>query len=128
MQRSNLNNNAPSEASELVFVVETCQNCKSHVWNTRHDENKYLEYFNKVSSAIVQRIPNATVVRNQIPRAYLPYDIYCNLIPNSDPNLPFFQQVPRTGAFEVSYKGLLIFSKLLGGYWPNMEVVSGKCA
>lgn len=60
-----------------------------------------------VSSAIVQRIPNATVVRNQIPKAYLPYDIYCNLIPNSDPNLPFFQQVPRTGTFEVSYKGLV---------------------
>jgi len=35
------------EHGEPVFVIETCQNCKSHVWNTRHDENKYLEYFNK---------------------------------------------------------------------------------
>jgi hypothetical protein len=36
--------------NELVFVIETCQNCKSHVWNTRHDENKYLEYFNRGKS------------------------------------------------------------------------------
>jgi len=37
-------------------------------------------------------------------------------------------QVPRTGSFEVSYKGLLIFSKLQGGYWPNVELVASKCA
>lgn len=46
-------------------------------------------------------------MRNQIPKAYLPYDLYCNLIPNPDPNTPYFQQVPRTGAFEVSFKGLV---------------------
>ena len=33
--------------SELVFIIETCQNCKQHGWNTRHDEQKYLEFFNK---------------------------------------------------------------------------------
>ncbi len=33
--------------SELVFVVETCQNCKEHHWNTRHDEAKYLDFFNR---------------------------------------------------------------------------------
>ena len=36
-----------SNNDQPVFVIETCQNCKSHHWNTRHDENKYLEYFNK---------------------------------------------------------------------------------
>jgi hypothetical protein len=35
--------------------------------------------------------------------------------------------VPRTGAFEVSYKGMLVFSKLKGGYWPNCELVADKC-
>jgi len=114
--------------SELVFIIETCQNCKQHGWNTRHDEQKYLEFFNKVSSAIVEKIPNALTMRNQIPKAYLPYDLYCNLIPNADPNTPYFQQVPRTGAFEVSFKGLLIFSKLSGSYWPNVELVANKCA
>jgi hypothetical protein len=33
--------------SELVFVIETCQNCKEHHWNTRHDEAKYLDFFNR---------------------------------------------------------------------------------
>ncbi len=36
-----------AESSELVFVVETCQNCKEHHWNTRHDESKYLDFFNR---------------------------------------------------------------------------------
>ena len=102
--------------SELIFVIESCQNCKQHGWNTRHDEQKYLDFFNKgkplrnnhsVSAAIVEKIPNALTMRNQIPKAYLPYDLYCNLIPNADPNTPYFQQVPRTGAFEVSFKGLV---------------------
>ena len=47
------------------------------------------------------------VLRNQIPKAYLPYDLYCNLIPNEDENVVVFDQVPRTGSFEVSYKGLV---------------------
>lgn len=46
-------------------------------------------------------------MRNQIPKDYLPFDLYCNLIPNSDSNTPYFQQVPRTGSFEVSFKGLV---------------------
>ena len=107
---------AVSDASELVFVVETCQNCKEHHWNTRHDEAKYLDFFNRgnhyhisllVSSAITQRLPSATVLRNQIPKAYLPYDLYCNLIPNDNENVAVFDQVPRTGSFEVSYKGMV---------------------
>ena len=42
-----------------------------------------------------------------IPKSYLPFDLYCNLIPNNDPNCETFQQVPRTGSFEVSFKGLV---------------------
>jgi len=66
-------------------------------------------------------------MRNQIPKAYVNYDLYCNLIHN-DNDVQFYQQVPRTGAFEVSYKGDLIFSKLQGNYWPNVELVANKCA
>jgi hypothetical protein len=42
-----------------------------------------------------------------IPKSYLPYDIYCNLIPNEDDDMQIYEQVPRTGAFEVSYKGMV---------------------
>ena len=34
--------------------------------------------------------------------------------------------MPRTGAFEVSFKGILIFSKLNGSYWPDVELVAEK--
>jgi selT/selW/selH-like putative selenoprotein len=113
--------------SDIVFVVESCQNCKEHHWNTRHDEAKYQEFFQKIASAIIEKIPNAMVMKNQIPKSYLPFDLYNNLIPNDNEDTPYFQQVPRTGAFEVSYKGMLVFSKLKGGYWPNCELVATKC-
>ena len=95
--------------------------------HTRIDEAKYNEYFKKVAAAIIDRIPNAMIMKNQIPRAYLHYDLYNNLVPNEDENTPYFQQVPRTWSFEISYKGMLVFSKLKGGYWPNCELVADKC-
>lgn len=81
-------------------------------WHTRHDEKKYIEFFDKVSAAIIERIPNAIVMRNQIPKEYVDFDLYCNLVPNSEDSCPTFQQIPRHWAFEVSYKGFLIFSKI----------------
>ena len=50
--------------SDIVFVVESCQNCKEHNWNTRHDEAKYQEFFQKIASAIIEKIPNAMVMKN----------------------------------------------------------------
>lgn len=66
-----------------------------------------------VSTAITQRLPSALVLRNQIPKNYLHHDIYCNLIPNDDETLHIYDQVPRTGAFEVSYKGMVSVSSFL---------------
>ena len=75
------------------------------------DSGPYLFGFNSssvsVSGAIAERIPNSITMKNQIPKSYLHYDLYCNLIPNEDENAPYFQQVPRTWAFEVSYKGMV---------------------
>jgi len=42
-----------NDGSEIVFVVETCQNCQEHFWNTRHNEAKYQDFFNKVFNAII---------------------------------------------------------------------------
>ena len=44
-----------------------------------------------VSGAIAERIPNSITMKNQIPKSYLHYDLYCNLIPNEDENAPYFQ-------------------------------------
>jgi hypothetical protein len=35
------------QSNQSIFVVESCQNCKAHQWHTGHDEQKYIEYFNK---------------------------------------------------------------------------------
>ena len=43
-----------------------------------------------VSAAIVELIPNAITMRNQIPKSYLHHDLYCNLIPNDDGEVPYF--------------------------------------
>ena len=29
--------------SNLVFVIEHCENCHMHSWNTRHDAKKYMD-------------------------------------------------------------------------------------
>jgi hypothetical protein len=32
------------KGQENTFVIEVCENCRTHNWNTRHDENKYKNY------------------------------------------------------------------------------------
>ncbi len=29
---------------DRYFIIEVCENCRSHNWNTRHDEAKYKQY------------------------------------------------------------------------------------
>ena len=58
-----------------------------------------------VASAILERVPGATVLKNQIPKSYVDYDLYYNLVPDESPDYPYFDQLPRLGALEVSYKG-----------------------
>jgi len=79
-------------------------------------------------------MPNANVIKNQVPKEWVDYDIYCQLLQNEDENNPYYQSIPRTGAFEVSHKGVvsflafnsqkLVFSKLMSGLWPNFDSVS----
>jgi predicted small metal-binding protein len=50
---------------EIVFVVESCQNCGAGCgWHTRHDEAKYTEFFKRIAAAIIDRIPNAMIMKN----------------------------------------------------------------
>ena len=54
-------------------------------------------------------------------------DIYCQLIPNDDEKNANYDMVPRLGAFEVSYKGVLLYSKILSLMWPDFKSVGSKC-
>lgn len=31
-------------SQEKVFVIEHCENCQMHQWNTRHDANVYKQH------------------------------------------------------------------------------------
>ena len=104
---------------ESTFVIECCENCRSHQWNTRHDPGKYDEFFNNskfsaslkvvctVASAITSKVPDATVLKNSIPKAWVDFEIYCQLLPDDNTNNPHFAQIPRIGAFEISFKGIV---------------------
>ena len=110
-----------------IFVIEVCQIGAQPQWNTRIDEVKYNNYFKMMATAIISRIPNAMVMKNQIPKEYVSYDCYSNLVPNDDPQIPYYQMVPRVWTFEVSHQGVMVFSKLNGKYWPNCQIVADKC-
>lgn len=66
------------------------------------------------------------MLSNKIPKSYVKYDLYNNLVDNDNEN--YFFMNARPDSFEVSYKGYLIFSKIGGNYWPNIELVANKCA
>ena len=87
-----------------------------------------MNFYNRIAEGVSALNPSVTVLRNQIPKAYVDFDLYYNLIPNESDKSSHFDQLPRVGAFEVSYKGKLIFSKLLSWMWPNIDKVANKCA
>ncbi len=35
---------APEQDQDKFFIIEVCENCRTHNWNTRHDEAKYKQY------------------------------------------------------------------------------------
>ena len=57
-------------------------------------------------------VPDAIVVINKTPKEWVDHEIYCQLVPNDDDNDPYYNIVPRTGAFEVSFKGVVSFVRI----------------
>lgn len=51
-------------------------------------------------------------------------DIYCQLVPNEDKVNSCYEMIPRIGAFEVSYKGIILFSKMMSSVWPHFSAVA----
>ena len=111
-------------------MFEVCGNCKNHGWNTRHDETKYLKFFSDVAKSIKAEIPDTTCIMNKVPKGWYEKEIYCQLIPNDDANLPHYDILPRLGAFEVSTvidnTAILFFSKLKSQIWPSPSAVSKR--
>ena len=122
------------DTSKPVFVIEHCVDCRAHAWNTRHDESKYSGMAGSLGLAIKEVLPDATILINQVPKAWYEKDLYCQLIPNDDDNTDVYDMIPRIGAFEVStvaaYGGandaILLYSKMIGGMWPHIGTLAKK--
>ena len=121
---------AQKQDKEITFVFEVCAQCGSHSWNTRHDEAKYMGFFNDVAAAIKAHIPTANCIMNRVPKQWFEKEVYCQLIPNEDDNNPFYDMLPRIGAFEVSTVhenvDILFYSKMMSTMWPAPSAVANK--
>ena len=63
--------------SKTTFVIEVCSDCKTHGWNTRHDEAKYMKFFTDMQAAIQAQIPNSICLLNKVPKAWYEKEVYC---------------------------------------------------
>ena len=115
---------------QWVFVFEVCAQCKTHSWNTRHDEAKYMGFFTDLKAAIESAVPGAQCVLNKVPKAWYEKEVYCQLIPNDDDNNPHYDILPRIGAFEISTVidnvDILLYSKMMSLMWPHVPSVVGR--
>lgn len=61
-----------------------------------------------------------------MPKKWAEHDAYCQLIPDFEDENQVYEMMPRLGTFEVTYKGIIVFSKLLTNIWPSLHNVSKK--
>ena len=119
-----------AQNNSITFVFEVCGSCSTHQWNTRHDEAKYAGMFNDVAAAIKAEVPNAICVMNKVPKPWYEKEVYCQLIPNEDDNNPYYDILPRIGAFEVSTVhdnvDILFYSKMMSTMWPHAPSLSTR--
>ena len=67
-----------------------------------HNKGEYDRFYEACKGTIVEAIPNAKCLFNEVPKPWFEQDIYCQLIPNEDDKNPNYGVLPRLGAFEVS--------------------------
>jgi len=91
------------DKSNSVFV-EYCIDCAVHTWCTKHDEAKYQQFFKNVKDAVETEFEQIQVYGNRSP-------------------LNGKIRSPTLGAFEVVFRGYVIFSKLKTGLWPTRDVI-----
>lgn len=95
------------------------QKCDSHKWCTNHDEKKYKEIFEKLKFQIESECPEVTVIENQ------EHPSIMSIISQPTVRTPFLKlSFPKTGSFEVYFRGKVIFSKLKLGIWPHPAMVA----
>ena len=100
------------EVDERVYI-EYCIDCHMHQWSTKHDEEKYYRYYKACKDEILSQYNSIAVYANQVPPGLK--DLFGKK-----------NSFPRIGAFEVYYRGIVVFSKLQCGLWPHPKIVAKK--
>ena len=89
-----------------------------------------MAVFEQVSACIKTVVPNAICVMNKVPKPWYEKEIYCQLIPNEDDNNPYYDVLPRIGAFEVSTVidnvDILFYSKMMSTMWPHASSLATR--
>ena len=67
---------------------------------------------------------------NKVPKPWYEKEVYCQLIPNEDDNNPYYDILPRIGAFEVSTVqdnvDILFYSKMMSTMWPHAPSLANR--
>ena len=122
-----------AQSNKVTFIFEVLDQatCNQQSWHTRYDPSKYAEYYERCSNMIRAAVPSAQVIINQVPKEWAQCDIYMQMIPNDDDNAPYYEMLPRLGAFEVSTvingQDILLYSKLMSSMWPHARALATRC-
>lgn len=89
-----------------------------------HQESKYLSYFELVRDSIQAKCPELLVLQNEIPESMQSQYYTDSTSGTGSVRGAGRMKFPRTGAFEILFRGEYIFSKLSEGIWPHPGLVS----
>ena len=102
MKTAHLINGAPDTMKNNTKIMLFLVNTIIKTLSMNHILFNYI-----VAAAIKEHVKDCEVVFNLVPKEHAMSDIYCQLIPNDDPSQPFYEVVPRIGAFELSLNGVV---------------------
>ena len=141
-QPQTLPDNSPIGANIDTVVIECCMNCKTHLWNTHHDEERYKTQAVKLAGLLLQENPNVQVLYNQVPGEWFNNRTYSSVSKHKKKwieyqNNEVYDIQPRMGAFEVSITynkierndqpgHILFFSKLKYKTWPALKSLTTR--
>ena len=105
----------------LTVEIEYCKNCHLHSWCSRHDEIKYIDFFEQLSKRIIDEVPYCNTIVRALPSRLTP-------LTDSPDNQKYFDEengevvfFPRLGSFEIYADDNRIFSKIKSGKWPKFD-------
>lgn len=91
-----------------------------------HQEEKYVRYFERVRELLASKCPELQVVQNQIPEVMRSQFYSSSTSELGNERMLGKTKFPRTGAFEVLFRGEYIFSKLGSGIWPHPDLLTDR--